>query len=105
MTYPCYACRTHRRVPVLENAMSILDDVIDARNRLLLKTKLVYAISEEVTEGKALIVKETDFGFEFVIFHSEEDAQTVADRAGVPLLHVRDAPRKRFRGFSGVVKL
>lgn len=82
--------------------MTMLDDIIEARDRLVLSTNLVYAVSPEVTAGKALMVKETDFGYGFVIFHSEEEAQAVAASAGVPLLHVRDAPRKRFRGFITV---
>jgi hypothetical protein len=80
--------------------MSIFDNIIDARNRLLLSTKLVYAVSEELTPGNVLVMDETDFGFGFAIFHSEEEAQAVAATAGVPLLHVRDAPRKRFRGLA-----
>lgn len=71
-----------------------VDTLIDMRNRLMLADKLVYAVHEAVSPGKALVMKESDMYYQYIVFHSQEEAQAVADRAGVPLLHTRDAPHR-----------
>lgn len=63
-------------------------------NRLRLIGRIVYAVSDAVPDGKVLHAEETDWYYEYWIFHSEEAAQAVATAVGTTLLHLRDAPMK-----------
>lgn len=62
---------------------------------------LIYATQEAVSTGKVFRMAGTDYSHEFFIFHDEAEAQALADRVGLQLLHVRDAPRKPLSGLLG----
>lgn len=59
-----------------------------------LVNKLIYAVSDQVTSGKVMHMKETDTIYECYIFHSKDEAQATAASTGLTLLHMLDAPRK-----------
>lgn len=71
--------------------LAVLNETTD---RVRLADCLVYAVSEEITTGKVIQVVETDWYYEYFIFHSEDEAQAMAVAAGLKLLHVRNAPMK-----------
>lgn len=66
----------------------------ETMDRVRLAGRLIYAVSEEITTGKVIQVVETDWYYEFFVFHSEAEAQAMAAAAGLNLLHVRNAPMK-----------
>lgn len=82
-----------------------LDDIIDIRNRLYLTDKLVYVVSDQITPGNAIIAKESDMNYEYYLFHSEDEARSVAEQAGLTLLPVRESPRKPLSHMLRSVKL
>lgn len=74
--------------------MTMLDDILDTRNRLFLADKLLYAVSSEVSPGHVLMADESAINYPYVIFHSEDEARVVAEQSGRTLVPIRDSPRK-----------
>jgi hypothetical protein len=74
--------------------MSILSDLQDARNRALIAGHILYGVSEALTPGKVLCVAETEYHYAYTVFHSDDEARAVSEGVGLPLMHLRDAPRK-----------
>ncbi len=70
------------------------EKLADLVSDLWRRHSLIYAVSEQVSPGKVLVFKETETNYEYMVFHSEDEAQAVADRFDKRLLHVRDAPSK-----------
>lgn len=52
---------------------------------------LWYAVHEQVTKGKIIVMPATLYGPEFLIFHSEMEAKLVAASTGMLLRHIRES--------------
>lgn len=65
--------------------------LLDIRDQLF--PPLVYAVHELVEAGKVYQIEATDIMPECFIFHSQEDAETIAREGGYRLVHIRDYKR------------
>jgi hypothetical protein len=74
--------------------VTLLTDLQDAYSRLRMAGHIVYAVSDALSPGTVLCVAETEYSYAYTVFHSEEQAQAVSAQAGLPLMHLRDAPAK-----------